>query len=63
MSNRLGIHERFKINIKLERLIVEKAFKSFAQLLLVYLFLCVCIIELEEFYIGSESKSLVRYKT
>ena len=38
MSNRLGIHERFKINIKLERLIVEKAFKSFAQLLLVYLF-------------------------
>lgn len=38
MSNRLGIYERFKINIKLERLIVEKAFKSFAQLLLVYLF-------------------------
>ena len=38
MSNRLGIYERFKINIKLERLIVEKAFKSFAQLLLFYLF-------------------------
>ena len=37
----MGIYGRFKINVKLERLIVEKAFKSFAQLLLVCLFVAV----------------------
>lgn len=56
----MGVYGRFKTNVKLERLIVEKAFKSFAQLLLVRLFSCACIIELEEFFIVSESKSLVR---